>query len=125
VPHLAMSSGVSYYYTALLSYLDAQKVDFEVGGAPRETARWRKLRRLHLNHWRLHRRLSTKRFDLVYLNPSIDPPSVFRRGALILIAGLHRRSALVFYRGCLFCRPPTFVGRLLSRIAGGDHPCVA
>lgn len=125
MPHLAMSSGVSYYYTALLSYLDAQKVDFEVGGAARETGRWRKLRRLRLNHRRLHRRLSAERFDLVHLNPSIDSPSVFRRGELIFIAGLHRRSALVFYRGCLSCRPPTLVGRLLSRIGGGDHPCVA
>jgi glycosyltransferase involved in cell wall biosynthesis len=99
VPRLAMPGGVSNYYTALRHYLDAQKVYFEVGGVPGETGRWRKLRRLLIDYWRFHRRLSTERFDLVHLNPSMDLPSVFRDGVLVLIARLHRRSLLVFYRG--------------------------
>jgi hypothetical protein len=94
-----MSSGASYYYTALRSYLDAQKVYFEVGGAPGETGRWRKLRHLLVEHRRLHRRLSTERFDLAHLNRSIDPPCVFRDGGLIVIARQHRLSVLVFCRG--------------------------
>jgi len=94
-----MPGGVTNYYTAVRPYLDAQKVYFEVGRVPGERGRWRKLRRLLVDYWKFHRRLSTQRFDLVHLNPSMDPPSIFRDGVLILIARLHRRSVLVFFRG--------------------------
>jgi glycosyltransferase involved in cell wall biosynthesis len=99
VPRLAMPGGVTNYYTALRPYLDAHKIYFEVGRVPGENGRWRRLRRLLVDSWKFHRRLSTDRFDLVHLNPSMDPPSIYRDGVLLLIARLHRRFVLVFFRG--------------------------
>jgi glycosyltransferase involved in cell wall biosynthesis len=99
VPRLAMLGGVSNYYTALRPYLDAQKVYLEVGRVPGERGRWRTLRRSLIDYWKFHRCLTTGRFDLVHLNPSMDPPSIYRDGMLLLIARLHRRSVLVFFRG--------------------------
>ena len=99
VPRLAMPGGVANYYKTLRPYLDEQKVYFEIGGIPGESGRWRKLRRLLADNWKFHRLLSRQHFDLVHINPSMDPYSLLRDGLLLLLARLHRRRVLVFYRG--------------------------
>jgi glycosyltransferase involved in cell wall biosynthesis len=98
-PRLAMPGGVANYYQTLRPYLDAQKVYFELGAIPGETGRWQKVRRLLSDYWRFHRLLGQQHFDLVHINPSMDPHALLRDGLLLLLARLHRRRVLVFYRG--------------------------
>jgi glycosyltransferase involved in cell wall biosynthesis len=99
VPRLAMPGGVANYYKTLRPYLDEEKVYFEIGGIPGETGRWRKLWRLLTDNWNFHRLLGKQHFDLVHINPSMDPYSLLRDGLLLLLARLHRQRVLVFYRG--------------------------
>lgn len=94
-----MPGGVANYYKTLRPYLDEQNVYFEIGGIPGESGRWRVLRRLLADNWNFHRLLSRQHFDLVHINPSMDPYSLLRDGLLLLLARLHRRPVLVFYRG--------------------------
>lgn len=99
VPRLAMPGGVANYYKTLRPYLDEQKVYFEIGSLPDEKSQWAKLCRSVRDFWSFHRLLSTSSFDLVHLNPSIRPYALLRDGLLLLIARLHRRIVLVYYRG--------------------------
>lgn len=99
VPRLELPGGVANYYRTLRSHLDDDKRYFEVGARPGESSVLAKAWRFLADFWRFHRELARQDYDLVQLNPSFLPLSVIREGVFILIAKLHRRRVLVFFRG--------------------------
>jgi glycosyltransferase involved in cell wall biosynthesis len=99
VPSLALPGGVANYYRTLRPHLDAGKQYFEIGARPGEAGGWTGLRRMLADSWRFHRELRRGAFDLVHLNPSLGSRAVVRDGLLLLIARLHRRPVLVYFRG--------------------------
>ncbi|MFQ5610166.1 MAG: glycosyltransferase family 4 protein [Woeseiaceae bacterium] len=99
VPHLDMPGGVANYYRILRYHLGDDIRYFEVGERPRESSGIAKIPRFVADFWKFHRELAGGDYDLVHLNPSLATYSVIREGVLILIAKLHRRRLVVFFRG--------------------------
>jgi glycosyltransferase involved in cell wall biosynthesis len=91
--------GVANYYLAMRSYLDDQKVYFEIGKTDNRRGFLRTLRRMLADFVAFYRRLGAEPFDLVHLNPSLNTRSVLRDGLFLLIAKVRRKKVLVFFRG--------------------------
>lgn len=99
VPRLTMPGGVSNYYLVLRPYLEPGKEYFEVGAEPSARAWSVVAKRMLLDYWRFHRTLSSGQFDLVHLNPSLDPRSLIRDAIFVLIAAAHQKPTVVFFHG--------------------------
>jgi len=99
VPCLELPGGVANYYRTLRPHLDADKHYFEIGARPGESGLLAKATRFFGDFWLFLRQLAKDNYDLVHLNPSLLALSVIREGIFILIAKLHGRRVLVYFRG--------------------------
>ncbi len=113
VPCLDLPGGVANYYRTLRPHLGPEKRYFEIGARPGESGWWAGVARIVRDYWRFHRCLVTDAVDLVHINPSLGPRSIVRDGLLLLIARVHGRPVLVFFRGW----DPAFEARLRARHA--------
>jgi glycosyltransferase involved in cell wall biosynthesis len=99
VPRLDLSGGVANYYVALRPHLEDEIRYIEIGATSGEITLTASVRRLLTDFWYFHRELRTHSYQLVHINPSLGINSVIRDGLLVLIAKLHGRKVLIFFRG--------------------------
>lgn len=99
VPRLDLPGGVANYYKILRPHLPSDKEYFEVGNKSGEKGFFNTFSRFFTDYRKFHIKLSKGDYRLVHVNPSLGPKSVIRDGLIILIAKLHKKKVLVFFRG--------------------------
>lgn len=98
-PDLSLIGGVENYYNALdLRHHDARVEYFFVNRAMRESAPRAALRLLagYVSFWR---KLGTRRYGLVVLNPSLNVRSYYRDAVFCILARLRCCMTVTFFRG--------------------------
>lgn len=91
--------GVSGFYDAVRSRLSGD-VDFlPIGSREDQSGLARTLKRFLADNLAFYRLLRHNSYDIVHLNPSLDPKAVIRDGILLWIATRHKVRAVVFFHG--------------------------
>jgi glycosyltransferase involved in cell wall biosynthesis len=98
-PHAATIGGVEHYYNTLaLDALDPRFEYFYVTSAVRESGA-RVMLRLAGLYWKFFRRLATREFRLVLINPSLNRNSYYRDSLFCIIARRMGCEVALFFRG--------------------------
>jgi len=99
VPHPDRRGGVIAYWQSIEASLQADIVLFTVGKRIDDPTLLRRICTLTLDYlrflWALHR----DRIDVVQLNPSLDPKSLFRDGFFLLLGRAMRKPVVVLFHG--------------------------
>ena len=103
-PAITGKGGVSHYYKAILpTLLDSTNIDLsciEIGSASNS------YKFLHpiTDQIKIWNMLKGKNFDLVHVNPSLDPKSLLRDGLILYMAKKRLLPTVIFFHGWdLFC----------------------
>ena len=98
IPNLKNIGGVGNYYKVLNLQLDDNIDYFEIGRSPNESIIniiWRLL----YNYTYFISVLLRFKYDIIHVNPSLDPRSFYRDSLFVFLARVFRRKILVFFRG--------------------------
>lgn len=100
-PRVGGSGGVSNYYDLFSRHYanDQNRVDyFYVGRSRSEAHRIERLAKSAVDTFRLVKLI--RKYDVIHLNPSLEPHAMIRDGVFNLIAkGLFSKKTIVFFRG--------------------------
>ncbi|MEO8464143.1 MAG: glycosyltransferase family 4 protein [Gammaproteobacteria bacterium] len=98
VPDLHGRGGVVNYFNTLRLHELCAVEYFYVNSADRQPL-LKALWRVSTSACSLAVKLLTNRYDLVHVNPSLNPRSFFRDGLFVLLAAVSRTPTVVFFRG--------------------------
>ena len=94
-----MRGGVSGFYSAVRSKLSQDVTFFPIGSRGNDTGIVRTVSRVFRDSFLFYRLLACDSYDIVHLNPSLDPKALVRDGLLLLIASLVGVKSVVFFHG--------------------------
>lgn len=125
-PDLATPGGKSNYIDILQRHLPDDVTLFIYGAKGRTESRFSRGRRLLRDYVRFRRVLSKNNFDLVHLNPSLNPKSYFRDAIFAWLAKQHCDKLVVFWHGWRHSFERRFVRRFRSFFANtyGKADCM-
>jgi glycosyltransferase involved in cell wall biosynthesis len=114
VPDLNLIGGKANYYGALKGRFQEDVEYFTYGPrAGKGTGKATKFWRLLSDYWAFYWKLSTSTFDLVHINPSLEPNGFLRDSVFLYIATrLCKVRTLVFWRGWSEAFETEVTGRL-------------
>lgn len=116
-PRLVQPGGVANMYRILRQHLEPTVEYFEVGATPNEVNIVDRLVRTARDYRHFHRKISSKGFTLVHLNPSLRFGSIVRDALFLLIARSSQIPVLVFFHGWndeIFQKPRTLTSRIFQ-----------
>ena len=100
-PNLSMKGGVAYYYSLLKKYFYSNFINlhfFFIGNEKTNISFYSRVLKSIFDLFKLFKHLS--KFDLIILNPSLDPKALFRDGLIHLFAKLiYRKKSIIFFHG--------------------------
>ena len=98
-PHPDLKGGVSNYYRVINSHLPRRFKFFYLEKEQFSSVREKFVYLFGKRNLDFARALVRGKFDLVFLNPSLDYKSLIRDGVFIIISRLLRKQVIVFFRG--------------------------
>jgi len=98
-PNLSTPGGKQTYYTAVRGYFKSDVSFFFYGAQGKKEGKWRTINRMYSDYAKFYRLLKKEKYDLVLLNPSLNPKSFFRDSIFAWICWLTRSTMVVFWRG--------------------------
>jgi glycosyltransferase involved in cell wall biosynthesis len=98
-PDFEDPGGVSAYYKKLESRYTFPVDHFVTGKRPLEKGDIAKITRLIKDYWNFLTKIKKDNYDVIHVNPSLDPRSFFRDGMFLLLARMHKKKTVVFFHG--------------------------
>ena len=98
-PDFRDPGGVAAYYYKLKDKFTLPMDHFITGQRPQENVLLSKLSRMIYDYARFVMLLRKNRYDLVHVNPSLDPKSFLRDGIFLLVARMCRKKTIAFFHG--------------------------
>lgn len=112
-PNLSTPGGKQTYYTAVRPHFQDDVSFFFYGAQGKKESKLRTLARLIYDYRRFYRRLKKEDFDMVLLNPSLNPKSFFRDSIFALLCYWAGTKFVVFWRGWNWDFEKKVAGRIL------------
>ena len=98
-PHLSTPGGKQNYYTALQDKFQNNVDYFFYGSHGKKEHFIQTIIRLISQYWIFYRQLKKNDYDLVHLNPSLNPKSYYRDSIFTWISVKTAKKTIVFWRG--------------------------
>lgn len=98
-PNLSTPGGKQTYYTAVRGYFKSDVSFFFYGAQGKKETKWQTIRRMYSDYAKFYRALKKEKYDLVLLNPSLNPKSFFRDSLFALVCTMAATKMVVFWRG--------------------------
>jgi glycosyltransferase involved in cell wall biosynthesis len=98
-PDFSDPGGVAAYYRKLQGKFSTRVDHLFIGKRPGERHCLAYVRRLLKDLVIFWRKVSGQTYRIVHINPSLDPKALIRDGIWLLLAKLHHKKVVVFFRG--------------------------
>lgn len=98
-PHLSTPGGKQNYYTALQDKFQNNVDYFFYGSHGKKENYIQTIVRMIRQYWTFYRQIKKNDYDLVHLNPSLNPKSYYRDSIFTWISAKIAKKTVVFWRG--------------------------
>lgn len=98
-PSLTRTGGVAQYMRVIQPHFNNEVSYFTIGSRSENESTKCIIMRFISDYWRFAAALAKGGYDVVHLNPSLEPKALVRDGLLLLIAKLFRIPIVVFFHG--------------------------
>ncbi|MCO6486793.1 MAG: glycosyltransferase family 4 protein [Phaeodactylibacter sp.] len=112
-PNLSTPGGKQTYYTAVRPHFRDEVSFFFYGAQGKKESKWSTVARMIRDYRQFYGQLKREEYDLVLLNPSLNPKSFFRDSIFALLCYWAGTKFVVFWRGWNWDFEKKVVGRIL------------
>src|SRR4030067_1201850 len=98
-PDLRAQGGVASYYEKLEKRYTQSIDHFVIGRRPDELGLYKKIFRLINDYRQFVVKMKKENYDIIHVNPSLDPKSFLRDGIFSLLAPIYNKKTVVFFHG--------------------------
>jgi len=99
VPDIAVMGGVAQYIYSIKDSFSVQASLYTIGHRKGDAGVYADFMRLLNDIMDYRHQLKSEKFDLVHLNPSLDPKALIRESIMIALAKWYKLPVLVFFHG--------------------------
>src|SRR4030067_2877191 len=98
-PDLSAQGGVASYYEKLEKRYTQSIDHFVIGRRPDELGLYKKIFRLINDYRQFVVKMKKENYDIIHVNPSLDPKSFLRDGIFSLLAPIYKKKKVGVFSG--------------------------